>query len=155
VESSQQLFSGIRSLLRSSSDRRAKAEQIAGIIRNAGRYRWVGIYEVEGEDIAVVAWSGPGAPTHARFPANQGLCGAAFHSGSAVAAGDVSSDPRYLTTLGSTRSEIVVPILLPGTGAVLGMIDVESDQPNAFTDDDRVLLEGCAAVLAGLWDRLQ
>ena len=155
MESSQPLFRAIRSILRSSSNYKAKAEQIAGIIRHAGRYRWVGIYEVEGEEIAVVAWSGPEAPTHPRFPASEGLCGAAFHSGSPVTAGDGSSDPRYLTTLGSTRSETVVPILLPGTGAVLGMIDVESDQANAFTDDDRVLLEGCAAVLAGLWERLQ
>jgi L-methionine (R)-S-oxide reductase len=63
----------------------------------------------------------------------------------------VTSDPRYLTTFGSTRSEIVVPILHPVTGVTLSLIDVESERVNAFTDDDRAFLEECASVLANLY----
>lgn len=66
--------------------------------------------------------------------------------------GDVTQDPRYLTTLGSTRSEIIVPILHPVTRAILGLIDVESERVNAFTQDDRAFLEKCASSPSRLWD---
>ncbi len=57
------------------------AVRIAETIRSAGNYRWVGIYEVSGEEIAVVAWSGPGEPACPRFPITQGLSGTAVSSG--------------------------------------------------------------------------
>jgi putative methionine-R-sulfoxide reductase with GAF domain len=79
------------------------------------------------------------------------LCGAAVSARRAIIVGDVAKDPRYLTTLGSTRSEIVVPVLHPSTGEPVGLIDVESERVDAFTDIDRALLERCAAAMADLW----
>lgn len=108
--------------------------------------------EIAGDEIAAIAWSGPEAPAYPRFPVTQGLCGAAVHSRSTVVTGDVTKDARYLTTLGSTRSEIVVPIVHPSQGHVIGLIDVESEQLNAFTATDRKFLEDCASALASLWD---
>ena len=116
-----------------------------------GRYRWAGIYDVSPEEIGVVAWSGPDAPAHPRFPRGQGLCGAAVLARSTIAVGDVTRDLRYLTTLGTTRSEIVVPILDPATGQVVGLLDVESDRVDAFGEEDRRCLEECAAALEPLW----
>jgi hypothetical protein len=55
-------------VLRSSDGRDAKAKRIAETIRSASNYRWVGIYEVSGEEVAVIGWSGPGEPAHPRFP---------------------------------------------------------------------------------------
>ena len=151
MDSHQPVFDEMRSVLQSSAHRQAKTERVAEIIRGAGRYRWVGIYEVDGEEIAAVAWSGLGRPTYPRFPSSQGLCGAAVRSGRTVVVGDVTKDPRYLTTFDTTRSEIVVPISRSATGAALGLIDVESEELNAFTDDHRGFLERCAALLADLW----
>jgi putative methionine-R-sulfoxide reductase with GAF domain len=48
-------------------------------------------------------------------------------------------DPRYLSCSPSVKSEIVVPIL--ADGEVIGVLDIDSDEPNAFTDDDRRFLE--------------
>lgn len=144
-------FPQIRNVLAGKENRAAKAERVAALLRQAGGYRWVGICEVAGNEIAVIAWSGPDAPTHPRFPASQGLCGAAVRSRAPVVVGDGTKDPRYLTTFGSTRSEIVVPVLDPATGSALGVIDVESERFNAFSDDDRPFLEECARELAGLF----
>jgi L-methionine (R)-S-oxide reductase len=118
-------------------------------IRKAGDYRWVGIYEVGLEEISVVAWSGPEAPSHPRFPKDRGLCGAAAASGKRVLVPDVTKDPRYLTTLGSTRSEMIVPV--KWEGQVVALIDVESEHVDAFTPQDVQLLEAFAAPLAGLF----
>jgi L-methionine (R)-S-oxide reductase len=137
--------------LRSAEGREANAVRIAETIRSASDYRWVGIYEVSGEEIVVIGWSGPGEPAYPRFPSTHGLSGAALSSGEAVVVGDVTTDERYLTAFGSTRSEIIVPVVEPTTRKVVGTIDVESEHKNAFTDADRATLERCAAAIADLF----
>ena len=130
-------------------DREQRASRVAASIRRFGGYRWVGVYDVTADEIAVVAWDGPAAPTHPRFPRSQGLCGAAVVAGEPVVVGNVAADPRYLTTHATTRSEIVVPVF--DGNHVVGLIDVESDRPDAFSDSDTQLLERCAAVIVPLW----
>ena len=88
--------------------------------------------------------------SHPRFPVGQGLSGAAVADRQAVVVGYVTTDPRYLTAFVSTLSEAVVPVLDPATGAVVGTVDVESAERDAFTAADRQVLERCAAALAGL-----
>ncbi|MBZ5596154.1 MAG: GAF domain-containing protein [Acidobacteriia bacterium] len=141
----------IREVLLSDAASPAKAERIADHIRRSGNYRWVGIYEVNGGEIAILGWSGAGVPAHPRFPVAQGLCGAAVASRNTVIAGDVTRDPRYLTTFGSTRSEMVVPVFGPAGRGVVAVIDVESERVDAFTDEDRDFGERCASAIAGLW----
>jgi L-methionine (R)-S-oxide reductase len=138
----------IRLALESGGPRRAGLRRAAEIIREAGGYRWVGIYDVEEAEIAVAAWSGPGEPAHPRFPVTRGLCGDAVRRGESIVVPDVRKDPRYLTTFESTRSEIVVPILDPRSGCAVGTVDVESDRTEAFTGEDRRFLQSCAVELA-------
>ena len=128
-----------------------RAAGVAGAIRRAGGYRWVGLYRVTGEEIALLAFDGPGPPAHPRFPATQGLSGAAVASGQTVVVGDVRGDPRYLTAFGSTRSEIIVPVLDSAGRRVVGTIDVESEEQDAFTAADRAALERCAVAVAPLF----
>ena len=129
--------------------RRQRAARVAATVRRFGDYRWVGIYDVTVDEIAVIGWDGPAPPTHPRFPPSQGLCGAAVAAGETIIVGDVAADPRYLTTHTTTRSEIVVPVF-PGDH-IVGLIDVESERPEAFGERDRQLLERCTAVIVPLW----
>ena len=109
-------------------------------------YSWVGIYLVEGDDLVLGPWRGPQATEHVRIPVGQGVCGAAAASGETEIVDDVNADPRYLACFPSTRSEIVVPIARDGR--VVGEIDIDSDRPAAFREDDRLLLERVAAIAA-------
>ena len=61
-------------------------------------------------------------------------------------------DPRYLTTFGSTRSEIVVPVM-DAAGRVTGLIDVEREHENAFRDEDMQFLQSCAGEILPLFRR--
>jgi L-methionine (R)-S-oxide reductase len=109
-------------------------------------YSWVGIYLVEGDDLVLGPWKGPEATEHVRIPIGQGICGAAAASGRTEIVDDVNADPRYLACFASTRSEIVVPIAYKGR--VVGEIDIDSDEPAAFTDADRAFLERVATLIA-------
>jgi len=109
-------------------------------------YSWVGIYLVEGDQLVLGPWHGPQATEHVRIPVGQGICGAAAASGMTEIVDDVNADPRYLACFVSTRSEIVVPIAFDGQ--VVGEIDIDSDTPAAFTDDDRLFLERVALLIS-------
>ena len=135
-----------------SGDRARKATGIVGAIRRAGAYRWVGLYEVAGGEIANLAFDGPGAPAYPRFPVTQGLSGSAVASGETIVVGDVRKDPRYLTAFRSTRSEIIVPVLDRAGRKVVGTLDVESEEVGAFSEEDRAAMERCVVVVAALFE---
>ena len=109
-------------------------------------YSWVGIYLVEGDDLGLGPWKGPEATEHVRIPVGEGICGAAAATGRTEVVDDVNADPRYLSCFPSTRSEIVVPIA--HEGRVVGEIDIDSDRPAAFGEDDRALLERVALLVS-------
>jgi len=109
-------------------------------------YSWVGIYFVEGDELVLGPWRGPEATEHVRIPVGQGVCGAAAASGRTEIVDDVNADDRYLSCFLSTRSEIVVPIVYDRL--VVAEIDIDSDTPAAFGEDDRDFLERVAALIS-------
>ncbi len=109
-------------------------------------YSWVGIYLVEGDDLVLGPWRGPQATEHVRIPVGLGIWGAAAASGRTEIVDDVNADERYLACFPSTRSEIVVPISYEGR--VVGEIDIDSDRPGAFGEEDRAFLERVAELMA-------
>ena len=146
-----EIRNAITSLLDGPAPRAEKAHALADLIRKLRNYRWVGVYDVGPELASIIAYSGSGAPAYLKFPVTKGLTGAATREKRTVVVGDVLADSRYLTAFGTTRSEIIVPVLDEKTGAVIGTIDVESEQPNAFSDDDQRMLEDCARAARPLW----
>jgi L-methionine (R)-S-oxide reductase len=88
---------------------------------------------------------------HTRISLNQGICGAAAASGKTVVVDDVKKDPRYLACSIETKSEIVVPIFVHGK--VAGELDIDSHFLAAFTDEDRELVEYCAALVGKRLER--
>ena len=120
---------------------------IAEMIREACDYRYVAIYKITRGEFVIVAKTGECPPAYPRFPVTQGLAGAAVEAKQAIMVADVHKDPRYLPTFGSTQSEIVVPVITEA-GKVIGLIDVESEKLNAFTESDRDFLEHAAYLIA-------
>ncbi len=111
-------------------------------------YNWVGIYMTEGNDLVLGAWDGPEPTEHVRIPIGQGICGLAARERRTVIVDDVNADPRYLACFPYTRSEIVVPIMSVNGKSVLGEIDIDSDTPAAFSEDDGIFLRDVARLLA-------
>ncbi|PYI44344.1 MAG: hypothetical protein DMF12_00175 [Verrucomicrobia bacterium] len=125
---------------------RKRMKQLVEMIRVARGYRWVGVYKIIKDEFVILAETGNEPATYPRFPVTQGLCGAALDSGEPIIVGDVHKDPRYLPTFHTTRSEIVVPIRNDHRH-ILGMMDVESDQLNAFGEEDRQFIERAGGLI--------
>jgi GAF domain-containing protein len=111
-----------------------------------GRYDWVGIYLVgEGE----VLWlhNYVGEPTeHAKIAAGTGICGRALATRRNANVKDVTKDEAYLSGSPDTKSELV--ILIRAGEQIYGEININSDEPAAFKDDDEIALIGIADKLA-------
>jgi GAF domain-containing protein len=136
----------IAAAIRSAADSRAALlEAVSRLKARRAHYTWVGVYLLEGDELVLGPYLGKPSP-HTRIPLNRGICGAAASQKMTIVVDDVNADPRYLACSLETKSEIVVPIL--AGDQVLGEIDIDSDQPAAFGDDDRRLLEAVAAALA-------
>jgi len=95
------------------------------------------------------------ASSHEGFQANalilslsEGLLGWAAEHRQTTLSPNVSQDERYLPTLilDATRSEIAVPLAVQNR--VMGVLDVQSNRPDAFGNDDVFMLETLAGQLA-------
>ena len=80
------------------------------------------------------------------FTATEGLVGAAATSRQPVLVPDVTADPRYLMVNPETRSELALPMI--ANNRVIGVLDLESPQPNYFTEEHVQTLSILAAHLA-------
>jgi len=132
--------------------RAVKAKALAEVIRSLRAYRWVGIYDVGPESVSVIAWTGPEGPAHPVFPIRSGLTSAAICEKKTIVVGDVRNDPRYLTALGNTLSEMIVPVLDSAGQKVIGTIDVESELANAFSVEQATEIEEFARLALPLWN---
>lgn len=113
------------------------------LYKNFDKYSWIGIYIVRGDTLVLGPWKGKQATEHIKIPIGSGVCGSAAKSGKTELVPDVNKDDRYLACFVSTSSEIVVPITRKGK--VIGEIDIDSDVPNAFNNEDREFLEKIAS----------
>ena len=106
-------------------------------------YDWVGFYRVTGPDILKI---GPYQGGHGCLviPFGKGVCGAAAASGETQIVDDVDAFPGHIACSASTRSEIVVPVRDP-SGALMGVLDIDSDTPAFFTAGDASFLESLVA----------
>jgi L-methionine (R)-S-oxide reductase len=146
------LLSQISEIVAKWGPRMERLQQVAATLRQSAGYRWVGLYDVDASrgEVRNLVWDGPAAPEYPTFPITKGLTSSAIAKKRTVNVGDVGADPRYLTALGSTRSEIIVPIS-NDQGEVVGTIDVESERSNAFDQSTERLLEDCAVLLRPLF----
>src|SRR5215475_2392764 len=81
-----------------------------------------------------------------RVAASEGIVGAAATLKEPVLVPDVTADPRYLMVNPETRSELAIPMI--HKGKIIGVLDLESPQLNAFREDHVQTLSILAANLA-------
>ena len=111
------------------------------------RFDWTGFYRVVGPEMLKI---GPYQGGHGCLviPFSRGVCGAAARCGEVQIVADVDAFAGHIACASSTRSEIVLPVW-NAAGALIAVLDIDSDQPGAFDSDDaRALGEILSAVFA-------
>jgi phosphoserine phosphatase RsbU/P len=88
----------------------------------------------------------PGLAENLRIPIGQGITGTAAATGHSVRVGDVTQDLRYINAIETVRSELAVPLMFRGT--CVGVLDIQSRQPDYFTKDQQNILTLLASRLA-------
>jgi putative methionine-R-sulfoxide reductase with GAF domain len=110
-------------------------------------FDWVGIYLLEGETLVLGPYRGN--PTdHDRIPVGEGVCGSVAARGETEVVPDVLVRPGHIACDVATRSEVVVPI--SRDDIVLGVLDVDSNTPDAFGEREvRIVEEAAGEIAAG------
>ncbi len=114
------------------------------------RFDWTGFYRVVAPELLKI---GPYQGGHGclQIPFSRGVCGAAARSGEAQLVADVDAFPGHIACASSTRSELVLPVW-NSAGQLIAVLDIDSDLPNAFTEEDQ---EQLSAILQQVFGRPQ
>ncbi|HZY41972.1 MAG TPA: GAF domain-containing protein, partial [Anaerolineae bacterium] len=106
------------------------------------------VFLIETNGLCLQAASGVGVEQagHLILPIGHGLCGWAAKHREVAHASNTLTDPRYVHTISSTRSEVAIPLIYETD--VIGILDVQSEHENAFSAGDIDLLKRLAAQAA-------
>lgn len=129
------LAARIRALSHGETDEVALMATLACEIHHSdARFDWTGFYRVTGPEMLKI---GPYQGGHGCLviPFSRGVCGAAALTRQIQLVPDVEAFPGHIACASSTRSELVIPVTGAG-GRLIGVLDIDSDQPDAFTLDD-------------------
>jgi len=133
------LTASIRALTHGETDTVALMATLACEIHHAHPFAdWTGFYRVTAPDLLKI---GPYQGGHGCLviPFSRGVCGAAARTGKVQNVPDVDAFPGHIACSSSTKSELVLPVW-NGQGRLLGVLDLDSDTPAAFTPEDEAAL---------------
>ena len=107
---------------------------------NVAHYNWVGFYFKNGDKDELKLGPYVGAPTdHVIIPFGKGICGQVAVSNKNFVVPDVAAQDNYIACSITVKAEIVIPIFVNGKN--IGQIDIDSNTPDPFTENDERFLE--------------
>jgi L-methionine (R)-S-oxide reductase len=140
----------LQSLTHGETDAVALMATVACEVHHADdRFDWTGFYRVTEPELLKI---GPYQGGHGCLviPFSRGVCGAAARTGQTQLVADVDAFPGHIACASSTRSELVLPVW-NGAGDLIAVFDIDSNQPDAFTQEDadqiQAILKNCFAAV--------
>lgn len=111
------------------------------------RFFWTGFYVADPlKETELVVGPYQGTLGCLRIPFGKGVCGACAEQQESIIVPDVHAFPGHIACDSRTNSEIVIPVL-DASGALAAVLDVDSEQPDAFDQVDRLGLEAICHIL--------
>jgi len=135
-----QLVAHVDAVLAGITDPIAAMATISALVHHGFGHLWTGFYRVveSGRRLRVGPYQGTLGCLEIAF--GRGVCGTAAAERRSVIVPDVHAFPGHITCDARAASEIVVPVL-SADGELLAVLDIDSAQPDAFDEEDRVGLE--------------
>lgn len=131
------LYEQLHALLSNETDSIARMANTAAAIHHTFRFWWTGFYRVTGEELVLGPFQGPVACTRIRY--GRGVCGSAWQQQQTILVPDVDKFPGHIACSSASRSEIVVPMVREG--AVVAVLDIDSEHLATFDEVDQLWLE--------------
>jgi len=142
-EQYQALLPQVHALIEGEPDLVANLANIAAALKEQFKWLWVGFYLVKENELVLGPFQGPVACT--RIRKGRGVCGSTWERAETLIVPDVEQFPGHIACSSLSRSEIVVPLIR--NGAVVAVLDVDSDKLSQFdTTDQRYLEQICNLV---------
>lgn len=140
AEAYDELYAQTNAVLEGIDDEVAAMATISALIHNSLGHLWTGFYRVAepGKRLRVGPYQGTLGCMEIEF--GRGVCGTAAKERRTVIVDDVLAFSGHITCDARSRSEIVVPVF-GRNDELIAVLDIDSDQPSAFTDEDREGLE--------------
>jgi len=140
AEAYDELRSQTDAVLEGIDDPVAAMATISALIHNAFGHLWTGFYRVAEPDRLLRIGPYQGTLGCMEIEFGKGVCGTAAAKGQTVVVDDVMAFPGHITCDARSRSEIVVPVF-DKSGKLIAVLDIDSDQPGTFSEQDREGLE--------------
>ncbi len=137
----------IEELVLGETDLTANLANIAAALKEAFDFFWVGFYLVKDEQLVLAPFQGPIACTRIDF--DDGVCGHCYTTQKTVIVPDVDEFPGHIACASASKSEIVLPIFKKD-GDVFGVLDVDSDKLDDFSDVDKEGLKNIVRIVETL-----
>jgi GAF domain-containing protein len=140
AEAYEELSAQVEAVLLGMHDEVAAMATISSLVHHGFDHLWTGFYRVAEPDrlLRIGPYQGTLGCMEIQF--GKGVCGTAAAERRTVIVADVSEFDGHITCDPNARSEIVVPVF-DGSGALIAVLDVDSDRVAAFDDTDRDGLE--------------
>jgi L-methionine (R)-S-oxide reductase len=143
VEFYRELSLQLSSLLEGEHDPIASAANTAALLYHVlPDVNWVGFYFLKGKELVLGPFQG--RPACVRIAVGRGVCGTAAERRESIVVPDVDAFPGHIACDSASRSELVVPLIQ--SGAIIGVLDLDSPSLARFDEADRTGCEALAAV---------
>jgi len=139
-----ELFPQIKALLEGENDLIANMANVAAALKFGMGFFWVGFYLIKENELVLGPFQGPVACT--RIAKGKGVCGTAWEKQHSIVVADVEKFPGHIACSALSKSEIVVPCFGKNK-EIVGVLDVDSEQLNAFDAIDALYLEQVVQLL--------
>lgn len=118
-----------------------RLQEVCDLLKeNISYYNWVGFYFKNGNKEELKLGPYAGEPTdHTIIPFGKGICGQVAVSNQNFVVSDVQAQDNYIACSINVKAEIVVPLFVNGEN--VGQIDIDSNTPDPFTEEDERFLE--------------
>lgn len=128
-------------ILNSDKSLEQKQQEVCDYLQSTvPHYDWVGFYFKNGDKEELKLGPYAGEPTdHTIIPFGKGICGQVAVSNQNFVVPDVKAQDNYIACSITVKAEIVVPLFVNGEN--IGQIDIDSNTPDPFTEEDERFLE--------------
>jgi len=136
----------LEELLKKDGDTISKMATLVAVLHpKMPHFFWTGFYRLVNTDLIAGPYQGPVACQ--MLDRSKGVCRACVDRCESIIVPDVEAFPGHIPCDSRSKSEIVIPVH-DNNGNLVAVLDVDSDQLNAFDETDRAGLEKIIALLA-------